>query len=73
MWEVMHACVIMNNMIIERERGDLVARDDHSYDHQGPLAIVDHHVPTKFADFLAMHESIHDEVVHHTLQNYLFL
>jgi hypothetical protein len=30
MWEVMHACVIMNNMIIKRERGDLAARDDHS-------------------------------------------
>jgi hypothetical protein len=29
MWEVMYAWVIIHNMIIETEYGDLVARDDH--------------------------------------------
>jgi hypothetical protein len=70
MWEVMHACMIIQNMIIESERGDPPARDDHRYDHYDPLATVNQHVPVEFADFLVMHqEIIHAEVVYHELQN----
>jgi hypothetical protein len=50
MWEVMHACVIMHNMIIviiESERGNPAARDDHPYDQQGLLAVVDHQLPSE--------------------------
>jgi hypothetical protein len=37
----MHAFVIMHNMIIESKCGDPAARNDHMYDHQGPLVVVD--------------------------------
>jgi hypothetical protein len=43
--------------------------DDQTYDFEGPLAVVDHQISTVFVDFLAMHEEIHDEAVHHQLQN----
>jgi hypothetical protein len=43
MWEVMHACVI-----IKSECGDPAARDDPMYHNEGPLATVDHHLPTEF-------------------------
>jgi hypothetical protein len=42
MWEVMHVWVIVHNIIIEREHGDPLARDDHPYDHEGLLSVVDH-------------------------------
>jgi hypothetical protein len=35
--------------------------DDHPYDFQGPLAEVDHQVPTEFETFLAMHQEIDDK------------
>jgi hypothetical protein len=44
-------------------------KNDYSYDNQAPLAAVDHYLPAKFADFLAVKHDILDEVVHPKLQN----
>jgi hypothetical protein len=52
MWEVMTACIILHNMIIESEWENPVF-DTQPYDRQGPLAQVDHQVPSAFAAFLA--------------------
>jgi hypothetical protein len=41
MWEVMQACVIMHNMIIENDRKTR-AKHIGPYECQGPLAEVDH-------------------------------
>jgi inorganic pyrophosphatase/exopolyphosphatase len=60
-WEVMHAYVIMHNIIIKSKRTS--SFDDHSYDCQCPLAIVDHDMPANIADVLAMHVKIHDVIV----------
>jgi hypothetical protein len=59
---MMHACVIMHNKITKSERGDPSARDNHPYDHQGPLATVDHQLHVEFSAILATHEDFHDEV-----------
>jgi hypothetical protein len=55
MWEVMHVCLIMHNVIIESESSE-------------PLAIIAHLCPAEFAHFLVMHYKICDEVVYHKLQ-----
>ena len=52
MWEVMQACVIMHNMIIEDDRKNRVRTHIGPYECQGPLAEVDHEVPAYFADQL---------------------
>ncbi|KAK1647212.1 hypothetical protein QYE76_065017 [Lolium multiflorum] len=67
MWEVMQACVIMHNMIIEDDRKNHVRSHVGPYECQGPLAEVDHELPD-FADFLAMHAEIRDSNVHEQLQ-----
>ena len=69
MWEVMQACVIMHNMIIEDDRKNQVRRHVGPYECQGPLAEVDHELPADFADFLAMHAEIRDNNVYEQLQN----
>ena len=68
MWEVMQACVIMHNMIIEDDRKNHVRSHVGPYEYQGPLAEVDHELPADFADFLAMHAEIRDSNVHEQLQ-----
>jgi hypothetical protein len=68
MWKVMNACVIMHNMIIESEREHPVL-DIEPYHRQGPLATVDHQVPTVFASFLIMHQEIQDTNTHSQLQD----
>ena len=62
------ACVIMHNMIIESEHDNSV-RDDQPFEHQGPLAQIDHEqVPINFGAFLAMQNKIEDEQIHFQLQ-----
>ena len=69
MWEVMTACVILHNMIIESERTNPVF-DMEPYERQGPLTNVDHHVPAAaFAAFLARREQIRDNNTHFQLQD----
>ena len=53
MCEVMNACVIMKNMIIESEQRNPV-NDSHPY-LCGPLGNVNHQVPAKFAKLLNMY------------------
>jgi hypothetical protein len=64
----MNACVIMHNMIIESEQEHPVY-DPEPYHQQGPLANVDHQVPTAFASFLAMRQEIRDANTHSQLQD----
>ena len=69
MWEVMQACVIMHNMIIEDDRKNRAMKHVGLYECQGPLAEVGHEVPADFVDFLAMHVEIRDSTVHNQLQH----
>ena len=70
MWEVMTACVILHNMIIESER-DFPVFDTEPYERVGPLADVDHNVPPAFAAFLARRQEIRDTTTHHQMQDHL--
>ena len=68
MWEVMTACVIMHNMIIESERKNPVF-DTEPYEQMGPLADVDHQVPPEFATFLSRRQEVRDTSTHQQLQD----
>lgn len=69
MWEVMQACVIMHNMIIEDDCKNHARTHVGPYECEGPLAEVDHELPADFTDFLAMHAEIRDNNIHEQLQN----
>jgi hypothetical protein len=69
MWEVIHACVIMHNMIIEDGRKNRVRTHVGPYESHGTLAEVDLEVPADFVDFLGMHTEISDINVHEQLQH----
>jgi hypothetical protein len=64
MWEVMSACVIMHNMIIEEERDDIV--HDQGWDFQGEL-VATNPVPASFQNFFHTHHEIRDRATHITL------
>ena len=66
--DVWIGCVIMHNMIMESERDDHRIFD-HARDIMGPLANPNPWVPSKFADFISMHNEIRDENVNHQLQD----
>jgi hypothetical protein len=68
MWEVMTACVILHNMIIESERENPVAADPQPYYRQGPLADVDHQIPAQFYAYLQTRQEIRDAASHEQLQ-----
>ena len=59
------------NMIIESERDDPVPDSEASipYYRQGPLADVDHQVPTSWTDFLTTRQEIRDVATHQALQD----
>ena len=71
MWEVMHYCVILHNMIIENERKHPVPEAElrEPYYRQGQLAVLDDQVPASWASFLAMRQEIRDGRVHKELQD----
>jgi hypothetical protein len=64
MWEVMTACVIMHNMIVEEERDDSVY--DQRWDFQGELVAANPR-PVSFQNFLHAHHEIRDRATHHIL------
>ena len=68
MSEVMNACVIMHNMIIEDERENPM-HDPLLFDFEGPLADVDHEVPADWTDYITTQMEIRDEGIHQLLQN----
>ena len=65
--DVMNACIIMHNMIIESER-DITMVFDEPFDFQGPLADPQPGVSAEFDDFLGVYQEIRDEGVHHQIQ-----
>jgi hypothetical protein len=65
MWEVMTACVIMHNMIVEDEREN--AAPLGGWDYQGPL-VQPEHVSQDFEAYLQAHRDLRYQQVHHQLQ-----
>jgi hypothetical protein len=61
MWEVMTACVIMHNMIIEEEHDDSVY--DQGWDFQGEL-VAPNPVSSSFQEFLHTNHDIRDRATH---------
>ena len=66
MWEVMTACVIMHNMIVEDEQEN--AAQLRGWDFQGPL-IQPLHIPQEFEAYLQAHREIRDGETHQRLQD----
>ncbi|KAM0879000.1 hypothetical protein ACQ4PT_034517 [Festuca glaucescens] len=65
LWEVITACVIMHNMIVEVERDDLLF--DNDWEGQGEL-VDPQGGPASFQDILHVHHEIRDQTVHNQLQ-----
>jgi len=69
--DIMYACIILHNMIVEDERGSYDIPDDNTYE-QGPFSAQTaglHHEPIYgFADVLEKHREIRDRQTHHRLK-----
>jgi hypothetical protein len=65
MWNVMSACVIMHNMIVENERDDIIY--DQGWDFQGELAEPVAGVAS-WEQFIHATEHLHDRHIHDRLQ-----
>ena len=65
MWEVMTACVIMHNMIVEDERDE--GMHDQACQFQGEL--VQPEGPSTYAQFLDFHRDVREKVAHLQLQS----
>jgi hypothetical protein len=59
--EVMTACIILHNMIIEDERG---SRVDYRYDNMGELVTPSHQEAATLTQFLQAHSDIRNKQVH---------
>jgi hypothetical protein len=68
--QIMYACIILHNMIIEDERDSYGARNDHVYDQTNSTALVNYrHGPiNEFAAMLEINTVIHDRSMHHCLK-----
>ena len=67
LWEVMTACVIMHNMIVEDERGDSIY--DQGFDFQGENVEPEHPPPATFEQFVEFHRELRDWHTHVQLQD----
>ena len=67
MWEVMTACVIMHNMIVEDERDD-ARLFDKGWDFQGQL-VEPIPRPATFQQYLHVLDEMQDKLTHIQLQN----
>jgi hypothetical protein len=65
MWEVMTACVIMHNMIVEDQRDEGI--NDQGSEFQVDL-VAPHPGEATFEEFIHVHEEIHDRTTHDQLQ-----
>jgi hypothetical protein len=70
MWEVMTACLIMHNMIVEEECDDSVY--DQGRDFQREL-VAPNHRAASFQEFLNMYHDIRDRATHHVLHEDLVI
>jgi hypothetical protein len=68
MCEVMQACVIMHNIIIEDDRKNHVETHVDPYECQDLLAEVNHQLAADFTEFFVMQAEIRDINVHEQLQ-----
>ena len=62
MWEVMTACVIMHNMIVEEERDESMF--DQGWDCQGQNIAPQPGPPADLVDFLAVQREMRDTATH---------
>ena len=67
LWEVMTACVIMHNMIVEDERPERLY--DQGFQFQGENVVPEHGVAATFEQFTQFHEDMRDWETHVQLQN----
>nr|XP_040245575.1 uncharacterized protein LOC109770668 [Aegilops tauschii subsp. strangulata] len=67
LWEVMTACVIMHNMIVEDERDENIF--DQGFDYQGENIEPLHQDPATFEQFVQFHREMRDWHSHLNLQN----
>jgi hypothetical protein len=67
LWEVMTACVIMHNMIVEDERDESIF--DQGFDYQGENVEPLHQGPATFEQFAQFHREMRDWHTHLNLQN----
>ena len=67
LWEVMMACVIMHNVIVEDERDDSIF--DEGFDFQGDNVEPLHQEPATFDQFCQFHRELRDWHTHKALQN----
>ena len=76
MWErealsqIMYACIILHNMIVEDERDSYGKRNDYDYDQTNSAALVNYyHGPiNEFARMLEINTAIHDRSKHRSLK-----